>query len=83
MDYGGYKYRNDLALVTRQHGRVLTFVSACLVHLARTFDLLMRFLCRCAGRGLQGAEALVLYCLLRAQQSCRGGVSGFLHQRAC
>lgn len=86
MDYGVYKGVNCIEKQNVEmtlHRRVLIFISACFVCSARTFDLFMRLLCRCAGRGLQGAEALVLYCLLRAQQSCGGGVSGFLHQPAC
>lgn len=57
-------------------------VSACTMCSAHSFDLLMCFLRRCAARGLRGTQALVLYCLLRAQQSCRGGVPGFLYQCA-
>lgn len=57
-------------------------VSACTVYSFHSCDLLMCFLCRCAARGLWGTQALVLYCLLRAQQSRRRGVPGVLHQRA-
>lgn len=61
--------------------RLLLDVSASCLRM-HSCDLLVCFLRRCAARGLRGTEALVLYCLLRAQQSGRGSVPGFLHQRA-